>query len=663
VSQAFQQCKCGVIHRDLKPHNVMVDHNQKVHLMDFGLARDVNTDSGLTIKGNALGTPNYMSPEQWIAESELTAATDIYAIGAVLYEMVTSIPPFRGSNIHDMMERVKFKPPIAPRLINPSIPRDLNTVCMKCLEKDSARRYLSAGELAEELNRVLRDEPILAKPISGFERGWRWCKRNKALSSVIGGATAIIVIGTLTALVVLNRERIQAENAQKEAEQQRNHATNALAQLQKAQADIVAKNKELQADLDEITHQKGVIASSSKTDAERDLAQAVKLFHDLRLSEAQAAADKIVAAQPNLPEGWYLRGQLALVNESLADAKEDFKKADDLFSGGLDAPGQALLDLATRYAAIAQQAPGGKLAAKDSLNLLHELQGKDEYFAFVEAQRQATDLELQSIRAALGHDNAGQFVDHVSVRQDGEDVILTLKDIPIDLNLTAVKQFPIFTSIHLENTGIKSLAPFQGMQLTRVELIGSPVSSLAELRSMPLRILILKNVPIQDLSPLRDIPLHSLALAGVPVPPSQFLERWPLDDLQISDEPLPDKFAIPKGVRSVSLARTGLVDLQLVAASSLQSLDISGNTNLTSLEPLRGMSTLRQLDISDTGVSSLLPLANLNLESLRMRHTLVSQVACLKDTPLRELDLRGSPIADLDKLIKLPPVFFPPQAH
>jgi tetratricopeptide (TPR) repeat protein len=400
----------------------------------------------------------------------------------------------------------------------------------------------------------------------------------------------------------------------------------------------------------------------AETDAERDLAQAVGLFHELRLSEAQAAADKIVAAEPNLPGGWYLHGQLALVQGKISAAREDLQKAADLSSGGLNATGEALLALVDRYARTAQQAPGGKLPAQDTLGLLRDLQGREEYFAFVSAQQETRDLLMQSIRSALALDNGAKFADaaHVAISQENEEVVLTLKDIPSDIDLSSIKQFPIFNALHIENTAIGNLAPFAGMQLSRVEIIGSPIANLDVLKGMPLSSLTLKDTGVQDLTPLRDAPLRSLTLDRVPFPPAELLQRWPLGTLSIADEPLPDHFVVPKSVRSLGLARTGLGDLQLVASSSLDSLDVSGNPDLSSLEPLRTMNTLHHLDISDTGVSSLLPLSYLNLESLSLRKTFVGQIACLKYMPLQELDLRGCTILDVDKLTKLPPKFFPP---
>jgi serine/threonine protein kinase len=665
IAQAMQFAhEHGVIHRDLKPHNILVDHLRELHVADFGLARDLNNDYSLTMTGAMVGTPNYMSPEQSSGSGEILPSADVFAIGAILYEMLTALMPFRGGSLSEVLENVRSIDPIAPRLVNPLIPRDLNTVCLKCLQKEPGRRYLTAGELADDLDRVLRDIPIEAKPISSIERGWRWCKRNRNLASVISGSATIIVLGTVTAFIVLNQERIQAQQAELKAKQAQKVAESERNQVEQANADTVAKNKELQTALDEITHQKGVIDSAAKTDTERDLTQAVGLFHDLRLADAQVIADKIIAAHPDLPGAWYLSGQLALAQGNVSAAAGDLKKAAELSPGGLDASGLTLAALVNRYAATRKLTPDGKLTGRDMLDLLRDLQGKEEYFACVEGQQEARHLLLQSIRSGLAIDSTAKLADadRISISQEGDDVILTLKDIPNDLDLSSIKKFSIITALHLENTGISNLA-LAGMPLSRLEVINSPVSSLEALKGMPLQDLTLKGTQVKDLTPLQEAPLHSLTLDGVPFPPETLLQHWPLDSLQISGTSIPAHFVVPEGVRSLGLARTGLTDLQFVASSSLQSLDVSGNRDLSNLEPLRGLTTLRQLDLSDTGVGSILPLADLNLVSLSLRNTFVGQIACLKNMPLQELDLSGCLILDVSALPKLPPKYFPPKSR
>ena len=205
----------GVLHRDLKPSNVALDSDFQPRVMDFGLAQLMEEDSQMTMSGIAFGTPSYMPPEQAAGKvRDISPASDVYALGAILYHALTGKPPFRADNPVETMRQVVEDEPVAPRLLNGAVPRDLETVCLKCLEKEGRRRYTTALELAEELGRFLRDEPIRARPASHLEKGWRWCRRNRALASAMGlllMLAAIVGIGSPFALYRIDRERQRAE--------------------------------------------------------------------------------------------------------------------------------------------------------------------------------------------------------------------------------------------------------------------------------------------------------------------------------------------------------------------------------------------------------------------------------------------------------------------
>lgn len=147
----------GILHRDLKPSNILIDGNDRVQVTDFGLATQVGNDSELTRTGQIIGTPSYMSPEQASGQRELVSPrSDIYSLGATLYELLTGRPPFRAATVVETIRQVIDVDPPSPRLLNPTLPRDLETICLKCLEKAPARRYQSANELADELGRFQR---------------------------------------------------------------------------------------------------------------------------------------------------------------------------------------------------------------------------------------------------------------------------------------------------------------------------------------------------------------------------------------------------------------------------------------------------------------------------------------------------------------------------
>jgi eukaryotic-like serine/threonine-protein kinase len=176
----------GIIHRDLKPSNILIDTTDQPRITDFGLAKHLDGSQQMTVTGQALGSPSYMAPEQASAErGKLNRLTDVYGLGAVLYHLVTGRPPFVGPTMADTIHQVLNSEPACPRLLNPLVPRDLETMILKCIEKEPARRYASAGEVAEELDRFLKDEPIRAHPIGPMGKAWRWCRRKPALAAML----------------------------------------------------------------------------------------------------------------------------------------------------------------------------------------------------------------------------------------------------------------------------------------------------------------------------------------------------------------------------------------------------------------------------------------------------------------------------------------------
>ncbi len=188
----------GTLHRDLKPSNVLIDERDEPRITDFGLAKVADADRGLTCSGMVLGTPNYMAPEQASGRTDLVGpASDVYALGAILYELLTGRPPFQGVSVQATLVQVVEGDPAPPRRLRADVPADLETICLKCLEKAPAARYASARELAEDLGRFLKHEPILARPISAARQFERWVKVHPALLAALA-AFALLALSALS---------------------------------------------------------------------------------------------------------------------------------------------------------------------------------------------------------------------------------------------------------------------------------------------------------------------------------------------------------------------------------------------------------------------------------------------------------------------------------
>jgi tRNA A-37 threonylcarbamoyl transferase component Bud32/tetratricopeptide (TPR) repeat protein len=396
-----------ILHRDLKPANILLDKDGRPKISDFGLAKVVDDEgSGATSDGTIMGSPSYMPPEQARGQQKaITAKSDVYSLGAILYQMLTARPPFVSERPLDTVMQVINNDPVMPRNLQPDVPVDLETICMKSLQKDPSARYGSCAELAADLRRFINGEPILARPVSRLERVWRWCKRNPKVAVPSGLAGVFIFLtavisswawnASAAAAVLIAKERDNVKEQRDEAERQKGIAiaNEAKAQQEKEEADrqrILASEAKLQAEKnEELARTQAILALKNiqfiVTDIDDQLAkqpgmselriEMLKMLEkkwddlDVQLTGGirGTAIATLMTVRFKIAEAWISLGKLAEADATLAKIYEQGKQR-IVDQGRIDATRSNLAQICLKWAPVRQRLTGNPLEGERLLD-------------------------------------------------------------------------------------------------------------------------------------------------------------------------------------------------------------------------------------------------------------------------------------------------------
>ena len=334
----------GILHRDLKPGNILLDPQGGPHVSDFGLAKRVESGREITQTGAIIGTPSYMAPEQARADKRLTAATDVYSLGAVLYELLTGQPPFKSANAIDTLARVVSDEPARPSSLFRQLDRDLETITLKCLSKERTHRYPTAEALAEDLERWLRGEPICARPAGRFERVVKYIKRKPVTAALAASLLALLLLVLIGGPLIAMREyslRREIEANADRAEKAANREIAALRHVEAAKAQVAVTEGQrdeqtVQALMKKIEANLGQVQAIRLREQKASPAEAIQLIKEAAglQSPLRVMSQKMTPAEQKRVQQFLNRANPALREEATRWLTESFLFKDTSFQLG-----------------------------------------------------------------------------------------------------------------------------------------------------------------------------------------------------------------------------------------------------------------------------------------------------------------------------------------
>ena len=636
IAQGMQHAhENGILHRDLKPANIMMRNDGEPVVMDFGLAKidqqQVEEGMSLSISGQIVGTIEYMSPEQAQSAKHVGEQTDVYSLGAILFQMICGKRHFKSSgNILSDANKLEHYEPPKPSDFHKNIDSDLDVITTKCLRPDIADRYISVQAFQDELEHYQKGEAISARSVSSRELAWKWCKRNKVLSITLLSTLFIIVFGTLISFYNINLKKNEALKEKDIAQQESKKAT--VAQ-KLAQTNF----------------------QNLKKTAPDFIAYAKILISEHRFKDALAKIDIALSLAPKVSEYWKLKGDM---HQSLMESTEShiaYKQVIELEPTHPEVR-ESLKLSANLISAINVNNTFSANTRMDIFNLMKKQNRLPEVLNFTQYLDNKNQHLLQVATDKLKNSPFADIARKMKVTEDGYlsySQIVVPKEIK---NINVFKGLPM-KSLWLGGSEINDISALKGMPLTHLILGRAKVLDFSVLKSLKLKSLRIPQTQFSDLSLLEGMPINSLNIIDCKnIRDFSILETLPLTHLSLN---IPvEKLSILKdlSLKELRLNTFNFKDLTFLKSMPLEILEIKNNTiskpQILDLSALKGK-PLKKLRINNCIITNISVLEGMPLKELYLSHCLVKDISILKGMPLLYFSLPAY-VQDISALKGMP---------